>query len=124
MDKKIVLVIDDDPMLLELMQKMLSDEYDVRMVNSASNALNYLNTDVADVILLDITMPNISGFDFLHDIREIPSYMTVPIIIVSGNSGQDFLREAGNSSAFDVLMKPVKKDVLVQTIEKSLAVKK
>ena len=120
-DKKIVLAIDDNLVQLELFQKLLNSKYDVRVVKSASNALHYLNTNVADIILLDIEMPNITGFDFLEDIRKIPSYMNVPIIIVSGKTGQDFLDQARNSSAFDVLTKPVTPEILTSIIEKALA---
>ena len=95
--KKIVLAIDDDKVQLEAFKKILDGKYDVRVVDSASGAIHYLNENKADVILLDITMPNISGFDFLSDIRKIPSYMKVPIIIVSGNTGQDFFTQAKKS---------------------------
>jgi len=120
-NKKIILAIDDDLMLLDLLKKILGEKYDVRVVTSASNALHYLNTNKADCILLDIEMPNISGFDFLSDIKKVPSYMNVPIIIVSGNKGEDFYKQARNSSAEDVLTKPVKKEILIHTIEKALA---
>ena len=121
MEKKIVLAIDDNKMQLELFEKMLGTKYEVRIVTSATNAIHYLNLHKADVILLDIDMPNITGFEFLADIKTIPSYFDVPIIIISGLSGVDFFNQARNSGAFDVLSKPVKPDVLVQTIEKALA---
>ena len=120
-NKKIVLAIDDNLTMLDLFQQMLVPKYDVRVVSSATDALHFLNQNKMDIILLDIEMPNISGFDFLFDIRKIPSYMDVPIIIVSGNSGQDFLNKARNSSAADVMTKPVKKEALIETIEKALA---
>ena len=120
-DRKLILAIDDNKMQLDLFEKMLGQNYDVRTVNSATNALNYLNESQADIILLDIEMPNISGFEFLYDIRKIPSYADVPIIIVSGNTGQEFFDKARNSSAFDVLGKPVKHDVLIESIEKALS---
>ena len=119
--KIIVLAIDDNLVQLELFKKILASDYDVRTVKSASDALKFLNANEADVILLDIEMPNISGFTFLYDIRKIPSYMDVPIIIVSGNKGKDFFTEAKNSSAFAVLTKPVIPEKLIETIEKSLA---
>jgi CheY-like chemotaxis protein len=118
--KKIVLAIDDNLVDLDIFKKMLSEKYDVRVVKSASDAIFFLNSNKSDIILLDIEMPNISGFDFLRDIRKIPSYMSVPIIIVSGNTGQEFFNQARNSSAFDVLTKPVNPVVLVETIEKAL----
>jgi len=121
MQRKIILTIDDNLTQLDLFRKVLGGRYDVRPVKSASDAIHFLNVDQADVILLDIEMPNITGFDFLLDIRTIPSYMDVPIIIVSGNTGQEFFQKARNSSAFDVLTKPVTPETLIATIEKALA---
>ena len=118
MDKKIILAVDDDVTQLKLYQGMLVPKYDLRVVKSSSDAMRYLNTNLADVILLDIEMPNVSGFEFLGDIRKIPSYSTVPVIIISGNTGQDFYKQAKKSSAADVLIKPVQADMLVEAIEK------
>jgi CheY-like chemotaxis protein len=120
-DKKKILAVDDNEAQLIIYNEMLSDKYDLRIVKSASEAIHFLNGSKMDVILLDIEMPNISGFEFLSDIRSIPSYIGVPIIIISGNSGQDFLDKARNSSAFDVLTKPVRADDLISTIENAIA---
>ena len=122
MDRKIIiLAIDDNITQLNEYKVILTPRYDLRVVKSASDAIVFLNKTRVDVILLDILMPHISGFEFLHDIRRIPSYLDVPIIIVSGNTGADFFEEARKSTAFDVLGKPVRPDALVQTIEKSMA---
>ena len=120
-DKLIVLAIDDNLQQLNEFKTLLGQKYDLRTVKAASEAISFLNKNKIDVILLDIDMPNISGFEFLGDIRKIPSYFLTPIIIVSGNSGQEFLNEAGNSGANAVLTKPVKPDVLINTIEKAYA---
>jgi len=121
MSKKIVLAIDDDKVQLDLFQSTLGSKYDVRVVDCASSALRYLNEDKADIILLDIGMPNISGFEFLHDIRKIISYMDVPIIIISINADYEYQIEAKKYGAFDVLAKPVRSDALINTIEDALA---
>ena len=118
--KKIVLSIDDNPQQLMEFKCFLVPKYDFRAVKAASEAINFLNSNEVDVILLDILMPNISGFEFLQDIRKIPSYMKVPIIIVSGNTEEGFLEQARASSAFDVLIKPVKAEALIDIIEKAL----
>ena len=120
-DKKTVLAIDDNSMMLDLFQKMLSLHYNIEVVNSAANAIDFLNKKQTDLILLDIEMPNVSGFDFLYDIRKIPGFMKVPIIIVSGNTGQEFFQQARNSSAAGILTKPVKKEVLIEAIERALS---
>jgi CheY-like chemotaxis protein len=120
-EKKIVLAIDDNAMQLKVFQGTLSQYYDVRLVKSASDALGLLKEFYVDVILLDIEMPSVSGFEFLHDIRKIPKHMNVPVIIVTGHTESDFLEYAKKSSAADVLTKPVNPQSLIKTIEKALA---
>lgn len=107
-------------MQLEMFKKILSPLYELGLVKSACDALLFLNMNGADAVLLDIKMPNISGFDFLADIRRIPSYSKTPIIIVSGSTGKKFLARAKSSSAFEVLAKPVLPETLLGTIEKAL----
>ena len=119
-DKKIVLAIDDNVQQLTEFKYILVPKYDLRVVKSASEAMRFINSTRSDIILLDIEMPNISGFEFLKDIREIPSYINVPILIVSGNTGEEFFKTARNSSAFDVLTKPVMPEKLIEKIEKAL----
>jgi len=119
-DKKTVLAIDDNLQQLTEFKTMLVPQYDLRVVKSASEAISFLYRNTVDVILLDIEMPNISGFEFLNDIKKIPSYVNVPIIVVSGNSGQDFFNQVKASKAFDVLTKPVRQDTLIEAIEKAL----
>jgi CheY-like chemotaxis protein len=120
MERKVILAIDDNEVQLKMYHEMLSPKYDLRAVKVASEAMNFLNSNKIDLILLDIEMPNISGFEFLEDIRKIPSYMTVPIIIISGHTERDFMEKAKNSPASGVLTKPVVLEVLVETIEKAL----
>ena len=119
--KKRILAIDDNAVQLNVFKNILSEKYELSTENSATNGLKFLNSQEVDLILLDIAMPNITGFDFLYDIRKIPSYMVVPIIIVSGKTGQDFFNEAKKSSAFDVLGKPVDPELLLETIEKAFS---
>jgi len=120
-NKKIILAIDDNPVQLRLYKEMLVPRYDLRAVKAASEALNFMNANMVDLILLDIEMPNVSGFEFLDDIRTVPSYLDVPIIIVSGNSGAAFMEKARNSSASGVLLKPVDPDDLVKKIEETIS---
>ena len=120
-NRQVVLAIDDDATQLAVYKGILTSKYDLRVVSSASEAMHYLNNYHAEIILLDIKMPNISGFEFLHDIRNIPSYVTVPIIIVSGNEGKEFLDEAKKSSAFAVMKKPVSPEHLLSMIQKALS---
>ena len=119
--KATVLAIDDNIQQLSEFKSMLVPKYDLRVVKAASEAVSFLIKTNADVILLDIEMPNVNGFEFLSDVRKIPSYISTPIIIISGNSGADFIAKAKSTSACDVLIKPVRPDMLTAAIEKALA---
>jgi len=119
--KTIVLAIDDNLQQLSEFKSILVPQFDLRVVKSASEAIAFLIKNSADVILLDIEMPNISGFEFLDDLKKIPSFINTPVIIVSGNSGHEFLEKAENSDVSAVLIKPVKPDVLVSAITKATA---
>ena len=121
MEKKKILAIDDSMSQLTTYQGILSSKFSFRAVKSASEALSFLNLNQVDVVLLDIEMPNISGFEFLQDIRKIPSYIDVPIIIISGKSGPEFDNQVKTSGVADVLGKPVVPEKLVEAIEKHLA---
>ena len=120
MEKKRILAIDDSVAQLTIYQGILASRYVFRAAKSASEAFSFLNTNLADIVLLDIEMPTVSGFEFLKDIRKIPSCFDVPIIIISSKSGEDFDMQVKNSSATGVLAKPVQPEALIATIEKHL----
>ena len=120
-EKKIVLAIDDNLQQLSEFQAILSDQYDLRAAKSASEAVSFVNKIKVDVVLLDIEMPNISGFEFLQDIIRLPSYRLVPVIVVSINSGENFVKKAKSLGAADVISKPVNPVLLINTIEKALS---
>ena len=118
--KTMILAIDDNVQILKEFEHFLVPRFDLRVVKAASEAIAFLNKHKCDLILLDIDMPNIDGFQFLSDIRKIPSYFEVPIIIVSSCTGEAFFKQALESSAVNVLTKPVSQDQLVNAIQKAL----
>jgi len=120
-NKKIILAIDDNAIQLKLFRKTLSPNYNVRLAKSASEAFGLIKEIHVDLFLLDMEMPSISGFEFLHELRKIPMYMSVPVIIVTGHNEPEFLEAANNSSAAGVLIKPVKPQILLETIEKAFS---
>jgi DNA-binding response OmpR family regulator len=79
--------------------------------------LSLLNSIKADIILVDIEMPDMSGFEFLHQIRKTPKLMTTPVIVVSGHSGKEFVSHALSQGANAMLSKPVDAGTLLQNIK-------
>ncbi|GHU46952.1 hypothetical protein FACS1894200_01540 [Spirochaetia bacterium] len=120
MDKYKLLAIDDSKVDLMVICNFLKTKYDLRVSKSASNSIIYLEKNHVDLILLDIEMPDMSGFEFLHEIRKNPQYLETPIIIVSSHSTEEFYKHAKDASAFDVLAKPVNPALLEEKIEHAI----
>jgi CheY-like chemotaxis protein len=119
-DKEIIVAIDDSVITLSVYQKILSGLYDLRLCKSAVEGLNLLNSVNAAIILLDIEMPDISGFEFLHQIRKIPKLIRTPVIVISSHSGNEFVSHALSRGANALLPKPVEAAVLLDKVDELL----
>lgn len=76
-----ILIIDDDLMLLKTAEEILSDQYNVSVAKSGIQALNLLNKNIIpDLILLDIDMPQMDGYETLEEIKKISGCELIPII--------------------------------------------
>lgn len=84
--RKHILVIDDEPEQLSQIKGHLSEFYDVTAVTSGENALRYLEKFSVDMIFLDFMMPEMDGIETYTQIRNIPKYVDVPIVFLTGVS--------------------------------------
>jgi PleD family two-component response regulator len=116
-ESKRILAVDDDPVALKILVNFLTPAYDVVTSLSAADATIELNKSLPDLILLDIEMPDISGFEFLHTVKKNPRYMKIPVLIVSGHSGEEFVTHAKKYGASDFVAKPIDKEDFFQKIE-------
>ena len=86
-----ILIIDDDLMLLKTAEEILSDQYNVSVAKSGIQALNLLNKNIIpDLILLDIDMPQMDGYETLEEIKKISGCELIPIIFLTGFSEMDY----------------------------------
>jgi putative two-component system response regulator len=107
MDEKTILAVDDSPEILESLNSILGDEHDVRLAKTASAAWTVLNMTKVDVILLDIEMPGMTGFEFLDTIHtDRTEYKDIPVVFVSSNSEQETIDRAFSKGAAGYMVKP------------------
>lgn len=86
--KKILIVEDDKFLSLVLKGRLEKEGVSVIQAFDGKEALDVLKKDIPDLILLDLIMPNMSGFEFLEILRQDPQYSTIPVVVIS-NLGQE-----------------------------------
>lgn len=118
--RKTVMVVDDDPVVLDLSRLYLGGKYKVITLGSAQEAISKLKISVPDIIMLDIAMPDMDGKDLYRAIREIPFCDSVPILFQTGMAGIKTVRECVKLGAAGFVIKPIQKPVLLERIEETL----
>jgi len=105
--KKRILVIDDDEILLSYVETILNDEYDVVVTTSGNSALEYLSQNaVPDLILLDVLMPEVDGFEAFGKIQAIDTLRDIPVIFLTSVDQLEKAQRALAVGAADYITKP------------------
>jgi len=100
-----VLVVDDEPVVSSMLCDVLATAgYVVASATSGAEALDLVPTFNPSVVLLDLTMPGMSGMELLQHLRR--EYPRSPVVILSGNQDAEVQRRALEAGAFDYLTKP------------------
>ena len=114
-----IISADDVEINQRLLQKYLENEnIQLTKVYNGEDLVEELDKDEYDLILSDIQMPIMNGIEATIIIRENPKYSKIPIIALSAHSSQEDINEILNAGANDYLVKPVKKDEIIEKINK------
>ena len=120
MPRKRVLVTDDDPSILRLVSTVLARAgYEVDTATGGEDALQKADLEQYDVIVLDLMMPNVSGFDVL---ARLPIRHSRPrYVVVTSAASPDLLRKAAGQNVFAALRKPFDNAQIVETVRACIA---
>jgi CheY-like chemotaxis protein len=112
-----VLAVDDIPLNLLLVQKMLSRfNFRMRTASGGQQALDAVAAEKPDLILLDLMMPGVDGFEVLRQLRANPETADIRIVILSAlNSNEDIVK-GFNAGANDFIMKPIIMEKLLTSV--------
>jgi len=114
-----VLVVDDDPKIVHvLVHALRAQRYDVLGALTARDGLRLISTSRPDLVLLDLTLPGMSGIELLRSIRSIDPNMRV--IVVTGNTDPGVAREALELGAYAYVDKPFDIDYLMRVVSVAL----
>jgi len=113
-----ILIADDDPDIARLVEKELKAEgYATVTAFDGEQALSRVKSDDPDLIILDLMMPKLNGFEVLKEIREKFTDKWRPVMIVSGNSDLDTVRKCYDLEADHYLNKPCTAENLIRGVK-------
>lgn len=115
-----VLVVDDDAMNLQIAEKMLADGFKVYSVNSGRKALDFLKSQIPDLVLLDIHMPDMNGFEVLGQMRADSVCQEIPVIFLTADDDRDTEVKGFQAGALDFIKKPFIADIMLQRVNRIL----
>lgn len=104
--KESILVVDDQMTNLKILSSILSKEYSLGIANSGENALKYLDNNTPDLILLDIMMPEMDGYEVCKKIKQNEVYKDIPVIFLTAKTDIDDVVKGFEYGAVDYIAKP------------------
>ncbi|GAA2551953.1 hypothetical protein GCM10010435_22670 [Winogradskya consettensis] len=117
-----VLVADDDEGIRELIEvKLRTAGYHVLSTDNGSTALDIAETHLPDLVILDVSMPGLTGFDVVYQLQELRATVRIPVIILSSLGGHDDVSLGYTIGADDYLIKPFSPHDLVHRVRSLLA---
>jgi len=118
-----ILVVDDNVVSLKQVRSLLGSEYDVSLAKSGAMALSMCAQERPDLILLDINMPEMDGFETLARLKSNPYMANIPVIFLTGNDAVEVEIRGLEAGARDFLTKPVEQRLLKHRINLHLSFK-
>jgi len=117
---KTIFVVDDSDTNLTMAEAALEDQYRVMTMPSAASMFSFLNKVVPDLILLDIEMPDMNGFEALEKLKAKEKFSEIPIMFLTGRTDADVEARGFEMGAVDFVIKPFSAPVLLNRIKTHL----
>jgi serine phosphatase RsbU (regulator of sigma subunit)/anti-sigma regulatory factor (Ser/Thr protein kinase) len=124
-DKKTILVVDDTPVNISLLSNILSTDYRVKAATSGEKAIEIAqNKPQPDLILLDIVMPGMSGYDVCEQLKQDSATATIPVIFVTAKTTTKDEQHGLELGAVDYITKPISPAIVKARVQTQLTLQK
>lgn len=118
-----ILAVDDSPTMRGLIGAALTPNgFDVHFAEDGIDGLEKLSRTEPDLVITDINMPRLDGFGVIEGVREDPKFSSLPVLVLTTESGEDLKARARKAGATGWIVKPFDDDRLVSVINRVLGV--
>ena len=115
--RKKIIYVDDVTYALITVQDRLKKNYKVYPAQSSDQLFEILGSVIPDLILLDVNMPVVNGYEIIKRIKAVQAYANIPVIFLTGNKDRDSVVKCMKLGAVDVLFKPISDSLLQEAID-------
>ena len=122
-EKATILAVDDTPENLDVVKGLLGDEYIVKAATSGAMALKIVEKQMPDLVLLDIMMPGMSGYEVCEQLKANPDTRDIPVIFLTAMEQTTDEAQGFELGAADYITKPVNPPILKARVRTHLALK-
>ncbi len=122
-ERPTILVVDDRPANLTLVANVLKDDYEINLANNGAKALGLALSDVPDLILLDVMMPEIDGFEVCRRLKANPITSEIPVIFLTAKTEVDDEELGFSLGAVDFIHKPISPPIIIARVRTHLKIK-
>lgn len=119
-EKRKIVAVDDSGIILKMLTKVLGEKYDLHAFSGGKRALQFLKDRTPDLIILDIDMPEINGYEMLKMIKEREHLQNVPVIFLTSNGDKSHVIKAVAGGAKDYVVKPIDEEILLEKVHAAL----
>ena len=121
--KPAVLVVDDAPENLMIMESILAKDYSLKLFSDSKQALDYAIDNPPDLVLLDIMMPNINGFEACRRLKANSRLVDIPVIFITSKNEDEYEEYGFSVGASDFIHKPINAPILLARVRTHLKIK-
>ena len=118
--EKIIFIVDDNDANLVMASSALENDYKVLTMPSAQKMFWLLEKKQADLILLDIEMPEMTGLEAIVKLKENPKWKDIPVIFLTGRRDEEANNDIMKTKAHDIVYKPIEAASLKECVKKHI----
>jgi PleD family two-component response regulator len=118
-----ILVVDDEPLNVKLISAYLEKDYNIIVAYTGEEALKKVEIDKPDIVLLDIMMPEVNGYDVCKKIKQLDSTRFIPVVMITALSDLEAKIKSIEIGADDFLTKPINHLELITRVKSSIKTK-
>jgi response regulator RpfG family c-di-GMP phosphodiesterase len=122
--KQIILIVDDEPGNIEILSETLGETYEILAATSGKEALEIAKRQIPDIIILDVVMPVMSGYEILRSLKQNASLKEIPVIFITALDKEDQETRGLTLGAVDYIPKPFNTTIVKLRVKTQMELKR